>query len=94
MRFFDKLFGNNTTSGTPQRTPHTIQIQKGETFISTGDNIGFKIIRPLSNEQKEKIIKSTILLRTGQLYMHYWTENLLCTDRNEPGWQNKVMFFW
>ena len=26
--------------------------------------------------------------------MHYWTDNLVCTDRNDPEWQNKVMFFW
>ncbi len=65
-----------------------------ETLISTDKHSGFKIIRPLTNKQKEKIEKSTIFLRTGQLYMHYWTDNLICTDRNNQEWQNKVLFFW
>jgi hypothetical protein len=26
--------------------------------------------------------------------MHYWTDDLVCTDRNDPEWRNKVMFFW
>ncbi len=72
----------------------TVKLKKGDKFVSTGDNVGFKIIRDLSDEQKEKIEKSTILLRTGQLFMHYWTDNLICTDRNDPEWQHKVMFFW
>lgn len=94
MGLFDKLFGKKASTDTSQQPTETIQLQKGYTFISTGDNIGFKIVRPLTDEQKEKIDKSTILLRTGQLYMHYWTDNLVCTDRNDPEWQNKVMFFW
>jgi hypothetical protein len=94
MGLFDKIFGKKTSSDTLQQETETVQLQKGDTFISAGDNIGFKIIRPLTDEQKEKIDKSTILLRTGQLYMHYWTDNLVCNDRNDPEWQNKVMFFW
>ena len=94
MGLFDKIFGKKTNSDTSQQATETVQLQKGDTFISTGDNIGFKVVRPLTDEQKDKIDKSTILLRTGQLYMHYWTDNLVCTDRNDPEWQNKVMFFW
>jgi len=94
MGLFDKLFGKKSSADTSQQPGETIQLQKGETFISTEDNIGFKIVRPLTNEQREKINESTILLRTGQLYMHYWTDNLVCIDRNNPEWQNKVMFFW
>jgi len=94
MGLFDKIFDKKTNSDTSQQATETVQLQKGDTFISTGDNIGFKVVRPLTDEQKDKIDKSTILLRTGQLYMHYWTDNLVCTDRNDPEWQNKVMFFW
>ncbi len=94
MGLFDKIFGKKTNTDNSQQATETVLLQKGDTFISTGDNIGFKIIRPLTDEQKEKIDKSTILLRTGQLYMHYWTDNLVCTDREDPEWQNKVMFFW
>jgi hypothetical protein len=94
MGLFDKIFGKKTNSDTSQQAIETIQLQKGDTFISTGNNIGFKVVRPLTDEQKDRIDKSTILLRTGQLYMHYWTDNLVCTDRNDPEWQNKIMFFW
>ena len=96
MGLFDKLFGKKQADNQPQKSPEiqTIQLQKGDTFISPDGNYGFKIIRPLTEQQRERIDKSTILLRTGQLYMHYWTDNLVCIDRNDPEWQNKVMFFW
>lgn len=96
MGLFDKLFGkkneNNIQSNSEEKK--TVVLQKGDTIISTGENVGYKIIRKLTDEQKESIEKSTILLRTGQLYTHYWTENLICTDRNDQEWQNKVMYFW
>lgn len=96
MGLFDKLFGKKQTQDNSQNSTQveTVELEKGETFISTGDNYGFKIIRQLTEGQKESIDKSTILLRTGQLYMHYWTDNLVSNDRNDPEWQNKVMFFW
>ncbi|MDR0233153.1 MAG: hypothetical protein LBI82_13725 [Dysgonamonadaceae bacterium] len=92
MGLFDKLFGKKQVEQSTESK--TVQLQKGDLFISTGDNVGFKIIRPLTEQQRELIDKSTIQLRTGQLFMHYWTDNLVCTDRNDPEWQNKVMFFW
>ncbi len=96
MGLFDKLFGKKQSLDKSLVSAETeiVQLQKGDTFISTDNDSGFKIIRPLTDEQKERIDKSTILLRKGQLYMHYWTDNLVCTDRNNPEWQNKVMFFW
>jgi len=96
MRLFDKLFGKKQTVDNSQdfTESDTVELQKGDTFISTGDNYGYKIIRQLTEEQRKRIDKSIILLRTGQLYMHYWTDNLVCADRNDQEWQNKVMFFW
>ncbi|MDB5271321.1 MAG: hypothetical protein JWP58_4361, partial [Hymenobacter sp.] len=96
MGLFDKLLGRKPAADEaidPAKTT-TVQLQKGETFISAGDDYLFKIVRPLTEEQSAAIDKSTILLRTGPLYMHYWTDNLICPDRNDPEWQNKVMFFW
>ncbi len=96
MGILDKLFGKKkveNNSGNKNDT-ETVELKKGDKFVSTGDNIGYKISRDLTDQQKEKIEKSTILLRTGQLYMHYWTDNLICTDKNDQEWQNKVMFFW
>ena len=93
MGFFDKLFKKKQTNNNSETTEN-IQLIKGDKFISTDDNIGYKILRDLTEEQKSKIESSIILLRTGQLYTHYWTDNLVCTDRNDQEWQNKVMFFW
>jgi len=94
MGLFDKLFGKKQAQDNLQNLTETVLLEKGDTFISTGDNYGFKIIRHLIEEQRDAVEKSTILLRTGQLYMHYWTDNLVCTDPNDPEWQNKVVFFW
>ena len=96
MGIFDKLFGNNKTEKNIQSSTETktMQIEKGEVFISSGDNLGYKVIRQLSNEQRERIDKSTIQLMPTQLYMHYWTDNLICTDPNDQTWQNQVIFFW
>lgn len=96
MGILDKLFGKKkaeNNSGNKNET-ETVELKKGDKFVSAGDNIAYKISRDLTDEQKERIEKSTILLRTGQLYTHYWTDNLICTDRNDQEWQNKVMFFW
>jgi len=96
MGLFDKLFGKKTPNEKTENLEEekVSLLREGDTFISTGDNNGFKIIRPLTEEQRERVDQSTILLRTGQLYMHYWTDDLVNTDRNDPEWQNKVMFFW
>src|SRR5664279_1501183 len=70
MGLFDKLFGKKQTVVNFQdfTESDTVELQKGDTFISTGDNYGYKIIRQLTEEQRKQIEKSTISLRTGQLY--------------------------
>jgi hypothetical protein len=96
MGLFDKLFGKkqavHNTENPAGREPGPLQA--GDTFIATGDPCVFKIIRPLTEAQKDQLDRSTIPLRTGQLYMHYWTDNMVDTDRNDPEWQNMVLFFW
>lgn len=96
MGLFDKIFGKKTSSTQEVRQTEkkTVNLETGDRFVLTDKNSGYKIIRPLSDKQKEVVEKSTILLRAGQLYMHYWTDNLACVDPNDQGWQNKVMFFW
>ncbi len=96
MGFFDKLFGKKQNDDNFQHSTKTepVKLEKGDTFISTGDNYGYKIIRPLTKLQRESVGKSTVLLRASQLYMHYWMDNLVCNDPNDQEWQNKVMFFW
>ncbi|OUD31747.1 hypothetical protein [Flavobacterium sp. FPG59] len=96
MGFLDKIFGRKQTEDNSQNLAETktIQSEKGDAFISTDDDYGFKIIRTLTDQQRESVDKSTILLRASQLYMHYWMDNLICEDPNDQEWQNKVMFFW
>ncbi|MFT6921234.1 MAG: hypothetical protein ACJA1C_000228 [Crocinitomicaceae bacterium] len=96
MGIFDKFFGKKAPKKNQEGKTEkkTVQLEKGETFVSFGNNTGYKIINPLTPKQKESVEKSTILLRSGQLYMHYWTDNLVCEDPNDQAWRNKVMFFW
>ncbi|NRT11433.1 hypothetical protein [Flavobacterium sp. 14A] len=96
MGFLEKLFGKKQAEDRSQNIVknETIAVEKGETFIATAENQGYKVIRQLTAKQRESIDKSTILLRASQLYMHYYTDNLVCTDKNDPEWLNKVMFFW
>ena len=77
MGIFDKLFGKKETSKQANET-QKVELKKGDVFISTGDNSGYKVIRKLTDNQREKIDKSTIQLMPTQLYMHYWTDNLVC----------------
>jgi len=90
MGIFDKIFGKKEVKTEKKET----QLKNGDTFITTDNHSGYKIIRQLTDEQKDSIEKSKILLRASQLYMHYWTDNLVCEDPNDQTWQNKVMFFW
>ena len=96
MGFLEKLFGKKQAEDRSQNIVknETIAVEKGETFIATAENQGYKVIRQLTAKQRESIDKSTILLRASQLYMHYYTDNLVCTDKNDPEWLNMVMFFW
>ena len=93
MGIFEKLFGKNETKSQDKVT-QTVQLKKGDVFVSTDENLGYKVIRQLTDIQKERIEKSTIQLMNHQLYMHYWTDNLVCNDPNDQTWQNQVMFFW
>ncbi len=95
MGVFDKLFKKNTKNKSQDATEsQTVQLKKGDVFISTGDNLGCKVLRQLTDEQRERIGKSTILLMTNQLYMHYWTGYLVCEDTDNQEFLNQVMYFW
>jgi hypothetical protein len=94
MGLFDKLFGKKDTKSHSQEEIQPVQPAKDDIIISTDGNVGYKAIRQLTDEQKERIDKSTIQLMATQLYMHYWTDNLVCEDPNNQEWQNKVVFFW
>jgi hypothetical protein len=94
---FNKLFGKNEvkTDKVPDNKTQTTQLHEGDIFVSAGDNLGYKLVKILTHEQKERINQSTIPVMVGaQLYMHYWTENLICDDPNDYTWQSTVVFFW
>lgn len=98
MGIFDKLFGKKETREATEQRPifeqQKTQLNKGDVVISFGDNLIFKVVRQLTPQQKEKIETSTIPVMVAQLYMHYWTDNLVCEDPNDQTWQNQVVFFW
>lgn len=96
MGIFDNLFSKKQKEKSLQteRDDKTILLEKGDVIISTGDSTGYKVTRPLTALEREAIQQSTILLQVSQLYMHYWTDNLVCEDPNDQEWQNKVMFYW
>lgn len=96
MGFFDKLFKNKKLDNDSKQVSETgsLRLEPGDTLISAGDDYVFKVVVPLTEEQKESINKSTLLLRANQLYMHYWTGNLVNEDPANQEWQNTVMFFW
>lgn len=94
MGLFDKLFGKKDTKSPSGEETKRVQLERGDVLISIDDHTGYKVTRQLTDEQKERIDKSTIQLMASQLYMHYWTDNLVCKDPNDQEWLNKVVFFW
>lgn len=96
MSRFKKWFSKKKSA--KKEIPNPLQEDTASTpqdkFIIVDNQSRFKIIRPLTAQQKKSIEQSTLLLRSSQLYMHYWTKGLVCKDRNDPEWQNKVMYFW
>jgi hypothetical protein len=46
-----------------------------------------------SPELKNKIESSSLHLLTHELFMHYWTDNLV-ENHSNPEWQNQAIFFW
>lgn len=96
MGIFKSLFGKKATKTEEKAEAEkkTVQLKAGDTILSAGDALGSKVIRALTSEQAEALDKSPLLLREAQLYTHYWTKNLVCTDRNDQEWRNMVMFFW
>jgi hypothetical protein len=96
MGLFDKIFGKkeNKSAAEPQAETQKVQLQEGDVFVSVGDNLGFKVLRKLTEEQKGKMATATIPVMVAQLYMHYWTDDLVCEDPNDQSWQNQVVFFW
>ncbi|MDD4604629.1 MAG: glycohydrolase toxin TNT-related protein [Bacteroidales bacterium] len=46
-----------------------------------------------STDLKSKIESSTLKLMTHDLFMHYWSENLI-ENKSNPEWKNQAIFFF
>lgn len=62
-------------------------------FLQIGDD-AYRILRPLTDTQISQIEASTLRLQAAQLYMHYWKDGLVSSNREDPEWQHIVMYFW
>lgn len=95
MGIFKKFFAKMEEQG-EQVKPKKSQVffEKGTKIISLGENLNFKVVKTFSQEQKEELNTSTIPILMTQLYMHYWSEGLVCEDPDDQGWKNQAVFFW
>ena len=89
---FGKLFGKKDNNS--RKEEKTVTLNKGDVFVSLGDDLNFKITRQLSPELKEQIERSTLGLMNSQLFMHYWDSQMTDENRDDPAWQNQALFFW
>lgn len=96
MGFFDKLFGKKSvdiaTDDTQKIKPISLEID--DQIIASNNEIMHKVIRNLTDVQRQKLEEATLLLQIDQLYTHYWTDDLQNSDKENPEWKNKVQFFW
>lgn len=69
MGLFGKLFGTKEPKSQDGEA-QSVGLKKGDSFISVGNKM-YRIIRKLTDIQREKIENSTIQLMQTQLYMHY-----------------------
>lgn len=58
------------------------------------DSTLHRILIDLTEEQKKALKQSTLPLRTGQLFMHYWEENLPKENYDDIDWAHRVVHFW
>ena len=95
MGIFDKFFAKKEEPNEPGKAEHPkIQLYKGDKIISLGDDLNFKMVKTLSQAQKDQLNASTIPIVITQLYMHYWSDGLVCEDPQDQAWKNQAVFFW
>ena len=92
MWIFDRLFGKKEEKSVFETEKTYLNV--GDTIISAGDNLSFKVIHQLSPLQKEKMQTATIPVMVAPLYMHYFTDDLVCEGANDQNWLNQIVFFW
>ncbi|MEK6493579.1 hypothetical protein [Myroides odoratimimus] len=68
--------------------------KRENTPISANTSTVPSVYIDLSEEQKNALKQSILPLRTGQLYMHYWEEDLSAEDYDNVDWAHRVVHFW
>ena len=91
MGLFNKIFAKKEQVKTEQSK---IWLNKGDRIISLGDDLNFKVIKTLSQKQKDELNTSSIPILITQLFMHYWEKGLACEDPDDQAWRNQALFFW
>ncbi len=95
MGIFQKLFSKKQEpQESGESTQPKIGIYQGDTIVSLGDELNFKVVKSLSQDQKDRLNASTIPILLTQLYMHYWSDGLVCDDPQDQAWKNQAVFFW
>ena len=95
MEVFKKLFARKEEPDAPGKSEELkVQLYKGDKIISLGDDLNFKVVKTLSQQEKDELNTSTIPILITQLYMHYWSDGLVCEDPHDPTWKNQAVFFW
>ncbi|MDR2221395.1 MAG: TNT domain-containing protein [Flavobacteriaceae bacterium] len=87
MGIFKRLFGS-------KKEEKKEQPQKGDKFVATNETKMHKVIIDLTEEQKKGLRQSTLPLRAGQLFMHYWEDNLAKAAYEDEDWKHRVVYFW
>lgn len=92
MGIFTKFFAKKEEQEEPKKSQ--VFLEKGTKIISLGEDLNFKVVKTLSQQQKEELNTSTIPILITQLYMHYWSDGLVCEDPQDQAWKNQAVFFW
>jgi hypothetical protein len=87
MGIFKRLFGS-------KKQEEKEQLKKGDIFVGTSNSKLNKVIYHLTEEQKKGLRQSTLPLRSGQLFMHYWENDLEKDAYKDEDWKHRVVYFW
>lgn len=62
--------------------------------ITLNNDENYYLARELSVEMTNYLTSLKLEIIENQLYMHYWTEELICKGENDENWLNQAKYFW
>ena len=62
-------------------------------FVAFGDE-KFELIRTWSDEEIHYFIRLNLEIKEGQVYKHFWEDDLNFEDENDENWLNISRYFW